>query len=267
MQYAQKCNFVSTLKLIRVALPVETYTFCRYFALTPNQFTREGYTFTGWNTEPGGRAAPYTDGQIFDPWLMAGSLDKIYAQWQINTYTIAYMPGAHGAFAPDVHENAAYGSATPAFAGQTDTTGQTDRMGLPDGEIGYNFTGWSPEVSSTVIGESTHMASRGRHRRRGRPPNGEISRALTEEEGVGSVSIGEQKFHCPQGGSAARCGSWLTILYRLLGIKKPPYWGGEWFDYLQCLAEASIVDDASSMGAANNPIFVALMLLARLGAV
>jgi uncharacterized repeat protein (TIGR02543 family) len=46
--------------------------------LTANTFTREGFTFSGWNTEEDGSGASYADQANFD--FSAGS-DTLYAQW------------------------------------------------------------------------------------------------------------------------------------------------------------------------------------------
>jgi uncharacterized repeat protein (TIGR02543 family) len=46
--------------------------------LTSNTFTREGFTFSGWNTEEDGSGDPYADGANFN--FSAGS-DTLYAQW------------------------------------------------------------------------------------------------------------------------------------------------------------------------------------------
>jgi uncharacterized repeat protein (TIGR02543 family) len=54
--------------------------------LTPNSFTRSGFTFSGWNTDPNGNGTPYVDGATY-PFT---SNIVLYAQWtQGSTTTVA----------------------------------------------------------------------------------------------------------------------------------------------------------------------------------
>ncbi len=59
--------------------------------LTANTFTRTGYHFTGWNKQADGEGDGFTDGQSVEN-LTADNNGTIilYAQWQANTYTIAF---------------------------------------------------------------------------------------------------------------------------------------------------------------------------------
>ena len=63
-------------------------------------------------------------------------------------YTVTYTDGVKSKviFKDDVHENLAYGSATPKFTG-----------GTPK-RTGYTFTGWSPKVTDTVTKDVTYVA-------------------------------------------------------------------------------------------------------------
>ena len=70
-------------------------------ALTPNAFTRAGFTFTGWNTSADGTGTAYADGQ--DATGLATEADNgktvtLYAQWKINAPKLkkvsATVPGA-----------------------------------------------------------------------------------------------------------------------------------------------------------------------------
>ena len=49
--------------------------------LTPNKFAREGYTFSGWNTEADGSGESYTDGQEVTNIAAKGEKVVLYAQW------------------------------------------------------------------------------------------------------------------------------------------------------------------------------------------
>ena len=50
-------------------------------ALSPNKFAREGYTFSGWNTEADGSGDSYTDGQEVKNIASKGEKVVLYAQW------------------------------------------------------------------------------------------------------------------------------------------------------------------------------------------
>ena len=49
-------------------------------------FTRTGYVFTGWNTEPDGSGTAYAPGSTIE---LNASVTTLYAQWQTTTYTFS----------------------------------------------------------------------------------------------------------------------------------------------------------------------------------
>jgi uncharacterized repeat protein (TIGR02543 family) len=53
-------------------------------ALTDNSFTREGYVFTGWNTESDGSGTSYADGAIVIDLASLGETVTLYAQWEVG---------------------------------------------------------------------------------------------------------------------------------------------------------------------------------------
>lgn len=58
--------------------------------LTPNSYSRVGYSFQGWSTSEGG-AVDYTNGQsVVNLTLTQGAIFTLYAVWTANTYTIEY---------------------------------------------------------------------------------------------------------------------------------------------------------------------------------
>lgn len=57
--------------------------------LNTNQYTRNGYDFTGWNTNAGGTGTSYTDGASYTaPAGSAGQTITLYAQWGFGKETL-----------------------------------------------------------------------------------------------------------------------------------------------------------------------------------
>ena len=116
--------------------------------LTPNAYTRTGYSFTAWNTQADGSGTSYEDKQKV---VNLTSADKanvnLYAQWNIIVYSIDYT-GLEGAASPD----------NPT---SYDVTTATFTLKSPD-KAGYTFTGWTgsndattPQTTVTIAKGST----------------------------------------------------------------------------------------------------------------
>ncbi|HLX78142.1 MAG TPA: InlB B-repeat-containing protein [Acidimicrobiales bacterium] len=102
-------------------------------ALTPNGFTRAGYTFTGWNTAANGSGTAYGDGATYS---FISSV-TLYAQWLADTFTVTFNAnGGSGSMA------AQSANAPSALAGNGFT------------RSGYTFTGWNtaPNGGGTSYG-------------------------------------------------------------------------------------------------------------------
>ena len=86
--------------------------------------TRAGHTFLRWNTKPDGSGTNYAPGGSYT----ANASVTLYAQWQINTYTVSY--------------NANGGSGAPAS--QTKTYGVTLTLSsTTPTRTGYTFSAWN----------------------------------------------------------------------------------------------------------------------------
>ena len=68
---------------------------------------------------------------------------KVYFKEQ---FKVTYKPGDHGTFTEQTKSKIDYGTATPEFDGTT------------TGDVGYTFTGWSPEVAETVTKNAEYVA-------------------------------------------------------------------------------------------------------------
>ena len=127
--------------------------------LTANGYTKTGYTFTGWNTQPDGGGTSYTDGQnVSNLTSVEGDTVTLYAQWRANSYTIQFDGNtADGGDTPD--QGMTYDQAVDLTA-----NGYT--------KAGYTFTGWNTQPDG---GGTTYA-------------NGETVSNLTPEEG-GTVTL------------------------------------------------------------------------------
>ena len=96
--------------------------------------TRDGYTFTGWNTGADGSGDDYSGGDTYT--LPNSGTDTLYAQWQINTVTLTYDAqdgsGAPGDQTGDAASNVTVSSTVPTRAGYTFTGWDTVADGSGD---------------------------------------------------------------------------------------------------------------------------------------
>ena len=96
-----------------------------------------GWTFAGWTPE----VADKVTGNV-----------TYTAQWTQNEYTVKYNPGDHGTFEEKDHTYIRhYNDLTPAYDEKNPTA-------IPDGEPGWTFDGWTPDVAPTVTENATYVA-------------------------------------------------------------------------------------------------------------
>ena len=110
--------------------------------LSGNTFTKEGYTFAGWNTAADGSGTAYAD-------QASVTLDEditLYAQWKPAEYTITWNNADGTTLETDT---VTYGE-TPSYTGAAPTK-------EADAQYTYTFKGWSPEVTA-VTGDQTYTA-------------------------------------------------------------------------------------------------------------
>ena len=98
-----------------------------YHTVTNQGYTRNGFTFTGWNTRPDGLGVNYTNGQLI---YVTGNI-TLYAQWIVTpniNYFVTYYPNG-GSGTTNNYSVAANSYYTIASQGYT--------LG------GYEFDGWN----------------------------------------------------------------------------------------------------------------------------
>jgi len=102
-------------------------------------------TFEG-NTAGEGRNNPPLNHAYFPFGLLLNNHDINYINPIAPTFTIRFQPGTQGAFAEQIHANIEENEPTPDF------------VGIPTGNPGWTFSGWSPELATTVTADATYVA-------------------------------------------------------------------------------------------------------------
>ena len=111
--------------------------------LSANAFTREGYDFIGWATEP--------NGQIWfedeDP-ILTDAVDDftLYAQWQVKEYTITFVNDDNTPLQSFTIEH----GQTPEYTG-------AEPAKDADAQYTYTFSGWTPAIVAATA-DATYTA-------------------------------------------------------------------------------------------------------------
>ena len=117
----------------RGEMAAQQMTYSVYSSLTPNAFTRAGYTFDSWNTEPDGTGTSYPDKRTVRNLATEGTV-TLYAQWTRNTYTILFA--ANGGTGAAASQKATYNLPIALTANEFTRTG-------------YKFAGWNTEADGS----------------------------------------------------------------------------------------------------------------------
>lgn len=121
--------------------------------LSPNAFTRDGYTFTGWKRADTGDS--YTDGQqVSNLTSTPNGIVTMIAQWTPNPASINYDPNPPTGRTPG-------GQGTANWTGHT---GDTQAIGANGWTIdGYTFAGWatSPDGGGTKYAPGASWTANG----------------------------------------------------------------------------------------------------------
>lgn len=113
-------------------------------SLNANTFVREGYEFTGWNTEDNGSGVTYADNTTVN---LSEDL-ALYAQWEAKKYTVTWVDEDGTVLETDT--DVTYGS-TPEYNGTTPAKESTE-------QYSYEFAGWTPAVTP-VTADVTYKAT------------------------------------------------------------------------------------------------------------
>jgi len=95
-------------------------------ALSANTFSRNGYSFSGWNTAANGSGTAYAGGANYS----FGADVTLYAQWSANSHTVTFNTGGGSSVAD----------------GSFNTDGSLTLPAAPT-RSGYTFDGWFPAAT------------------------------------------------------------------------------------------------------------------------
>jgi uncharacterized repeat protein (TIGR02543 family) len=108
----------------------QTKTYGVTLTLSNTKPTRTGYTFSAWNTAQNGSGTSYAPGGSYT----ANAAVTLYAQWQINTYTVSY--------------NANGGSGAPSSQTKTYGVSLTLSAVVPT-RAGHTFLSWNTKADGS----------------------------------------------------------------------------------------------------------------------
>ncbi len=128
--------------------PEQAMTYDQAASLTVNGYTKTGYTFTGWNSQPDGGGTAYTDGETVNNLTSEeGGTITLYAQWRANSYTIQF------------DGNTADGGSTPDQMMIYDQAASLTVNGYS--KTGYTFIGWNtqPDGGGTAYTDGQNVSN------------------------------------------------------------------------------------------------------------
>ena len=115
----------------------ETFAYDEAKALTTNAFSKTGYYFAGWTTNPDGTGASYSNGQtVSNLSSVDGDVIILYAKWIANSYTVTMTKDSAYTVSFDLNG----GSGNIPSQTVNSTTGLT-YPAIPT-RSGYAFAGW-----------------------------------------------------------------------------------------------------------------------------
>ena len=113
-------------------------------ALNPNVFSRQNYTFTGWNTLANGNGTHYDDGEVVTNLTTRDRSVVLYAEWNHDSYTIHY--DGNGATSGTVADQTGYLGSSITLANNSFS------------RENYHFVGWNTEPNSSGTSYSARQS-------------------------------------------------------------------------------------------------------------
>lgn len=124
-----------------------TYAYDTGKNLPNNELSLEGWTFTGWNTEPDGDGTSYSDGnRIKNMTVVDGEVFVLYAQWKANHYAVSYEMNQPEQASASVKGNMA--NSSYVYDLDEDYSLRKNAYTLP----GWTFTGWNTKKDGSGDG-------------------------------------------------------------------------------------------------------------------
>ena len=112
-------------------MPDQTKNYGEELPLNPNEYTKTGYTFSGWKELKSGAVYPDKATLTEDFTVIDGEVVKLYAQWRANNYNVKF------------DGNTADGGSMADQAMTYDEAASLERNSYT--KTGYTFTGWNTQ--------------------------------------------------------------------------------------------------------------------------
>ena len=110
--------------------------------LTANGYSLTGWTFAGWNTKADGSGKAYADkASVKNLTATNGATITLYAQWEVNTYTVFYNSNRPSAASGSISGTTASSSHTYDVAKTLTANGYS--------LTGWTFTGWNTKADGS----------------------------------------------------------------------------------------------------------------------
>ena len=118
-----------------------SHTYDEVKPLTPNGFTKTGYTFVGWATSAAGAVDYEDEKSVSNLASEDGATVTLYAKWTVNSYTVSY--DANGGMGTTASSSHTYDEAKTLTANGFTRTG-------------YTFAGWASSADDGVVYEDEY---------------------------------------------------------------------------------------------------------------
>ncbi|MBQ8504439.1 MAG: InlB B-repeat-containing protein [Clostridia bacterium] len=125
-----------------------TFLYDNVYNLNANGFKKENYHFIGWSTDPDDKTVEFVDkAEVTKLSDIDGETIKLYAVWEIDTYTITWKNEDGTVLETD--ENVPHGT-VPTYDGDTPVKASS-------AQYSYTFKGWTPAVAEAT-GDTVYTA-------------------------------------------------------------------------------------------------------------